>query len=317
MSYLIVLSHLRVENANAISGLTYGFPAITHFLGYTHALSRKVQQSHGLRFTGCGVVCHQHQIQAHQATEYSDSYFALTRNPLTREAKTAPFNEEGRMHMTVTLFIECEGSIAYGDSGASELAQHLQSLCVMQRLAGGTVLSLKTVRVMAMPVNAGELETFTRREMYRALPGFALVDRSELLAQRFAKRREQDPQAEMIDAWLDFASITYRAEPPEDNLSEWRYQPKPAKGYLVPLMVGYSAISPLYSPGEVAKARDMGLPFRFAEAAYGVGEWRSPHRVMNIHHLLWRYPNSEENYICSHARPLQEADLTQQDHEDF
>ncbi|HHH1607741.1 TPA: type I-F CRISPR-associated protein Csy2, partial [Yersinia enterocolitica] len=39
MSYLIVLRHVQVENANAISGLTYGFPAMTHFLGYTHALS--------------------------------------------------------------------------------------------------------------------------------------------------------------------------------------------------------------------------------------------------------------------------------------
>ncbi|PVF10187.1 type I-F CRISPR-associated protein Csy2, partial [Yersinia pestis] len=48
MSSLIVLHQVRVENANAIAGLTYGFPAITHFLGYSHALSRKLQSSHGL-----------------------------------------------------------------------------------------------------------------------------------------------------------------------------------------------------------------------------------------------------------------------------
>lgn len=72
MSRLIVLPRIQVENANAISGLTYGFPAITHFLGFTHALSRKVQQSHGVTLTGCGVVCHQHQIMAHQASERGD-----------------------------------------------------------------------------------------------------------------------------------------------------------------------------------------------------------------------------------------------------
>ncbi|WP_234004635.1 type I-F CRISPR-associated protein Csy2, partial [Cronobacter sakazakii] len=33
MSSLILLSHLRVENANTVAGLTWGFPAITHFLG--------------------------------------------------------------------------------------------------------------------------------------------------------------------------------------------------------------------------------------------------------------------------------------------
>ena len=317
MSTLIILPHLRVENANAISGLTYGFPAITHFLGFTHALSRKVQQSHGLTFTGCGVICHQHQIQAHQANERGDHYFALTRIPLTKEAKTAPFNEEGRMHMTVTLFIECQGSIAHGEAGAEELAQHLQSLCLTQRLAGGTVISMKPVRVMALPESTHEQESFTRREMYRALPGFALVDRSELLAQRFAERQAQDPQAEMLDAWLDFAAMTYRAQRREDDAADWQYQPKPAKGYLVPLIVGYTAISPLYAPGEVAKTRDPTQPFRFAEAAYGVGEWRSPHRLTDIHQLFWRYPNSSENYICSHAKPLREADLTEQDHSDF
>lgn len=87
MSYLIVLPHVQVENANAISGLTYGFPAITHFLGFTHALSRQVQQSHGLQFTGCGVVCHRQQIQAYQASERGDHYFALTRIPLTKKRK--------------------------------------------------------------------------------------------------------------------------------------------------------------------------------------------------------------------------------------
>ncbi|NGX85694.1 type I-F CRISPR-associated protein Csy2 [Rahnella sp. Lac-M11] len=317
MSYLIVLPHIQVENANAISGLTYGFPAITHFLGFTHALSRNVQRSHGLSFNGCGVVCHKHQVQAHRASERGDYYFSLTRIPLTKEAKTAPFNEEGRMHMTVTLFIECEGSILHGDAGARELEQHLQSLCVTQRLAGGTVTSMKPVRVMTLPQNGDELQNITRREMYRALPGFALVDRSELLAQHVAERRAQDPQVEMIDAWLDFSTITYRAGQQEEGSAQWQYQPKPAKGYLVPLMVGFTPISPLYAAGDVARTRDTTSPFRFVEAAYGVGEWRSPHRVTDIHQLIWRYSVSTEHYICSHAKPLQEADLTEQDHSDF
>lgn len=121
----------------------------------------------------------------------------------------------------------------------------------------------------------------------------------------------------MIDAWLDFATMTYRAEQQEDDSVQWQYQPKPAKGYLVPLMVGFTPISPLYAPGDVAKTRDPSTPFRFVEAAYGVGEWRSPHRVTDIHQLIWHYPASTEHYICSHAKPLQEADLTEQDHSDF
>ena len=44
MSYLLLLPHIRIENANAVAGLTWGFPAITHFLGYVHALSRRVSE---------------------------------------------------------------------------------------------------------------------------------------------------------------------------------------------------------------------------------------------------------------------------------
>lgn len=31
MSYLLLLPYIRIENANAVAGLTWGFPAITHF----------------------------------------------------------------------------------------------------------------------------------------------------------------------------------------------------------------------------------------------------------------------------------------------
>ncbi|WP_205619382.1 type I-F CRISPR-associated protein Csy2 [Salinivibrio socompensis] len=32
MAQYLLLKHIEVQNANAIAGLTYGFPAITHFL---------------------------------------------------------------------------------------------------------------------------------------------------------------------------------------------------------------------------------------------------------------------------------------------
>ncbi len=104
MSYLLLLPHIRIENANAVAGLTWGFPAITHFLGYVHALSRRVSEF-GVSFTGCAVINHEHHIQAYSSGR--DYQFALTRNPLTKEGKTAAFNEEGRMHLTVSLLVEC------------------------------------------------------------------------------------------------------------------------------------------------------------------------------------------------------------------
>ncbi|WON78430.1 type I-F CRISPR-associated protein Csy2 [Serratia sp. UGAL515B_01] len=290
MSYLIVLRHVRVENANALAGLTYGFPAITHFLGFTHALSRKLQPTHGLTLENCGVVCHQQQLHAHSSGW--DRVFSLTRNPLTKEAKTAAFNEEGRMHMTVSLLIECSGVIANGREGAQALAEYLEPLCLRQRLAGGTIVNIGDVSVMAYP----DEPKILRRLMRRLLPGFALLDRSNLLQAHFETLKQRDPQVEMIDAWLDFAALKMQAT--AEDPTEWHYVAKPGTGFLVPLQTGYQAISPLFAPGEVANARDPTTPFRFAEAVYGIGEWRSPHRIKDLQELLWRHHYQNDTYIC-------------------
>ena len=109
MRHLLLLNNLRVENANAISGMTWGFPAPTNFLGFTHALSRKCQAKWGNHASlgGVGIICHSHQVHTQQPSGF-EHVFALSRNPLTKDGNTAPFNEEGRMHMTVSLLVDCE-----------------------------------------------------------------------------------------------------------------------------------------------------------------------------------------------------------------
>ena len=79
----LILKNICISNANAIAGFTYGFPAVTHFLGYVHALSRKLQQSHGIRLDDVGIMCHQHQVHAYRENQYEPYSFALTRNPVT------------------------------------------------------------------------------------------------------------------------------------------------------------------------------------------------------------------------------------------
>lgn len=294
MSYLIVLRHLRVENANAVAGLTYGFPAISHFLGYVHALSRKLQTSHGVTLGGCAVICHQRQVHAHPSGR--DNVFALTRNPLTKEAKTAAFNEEGRMHMTVSLLIECHGEIGNGDIGLDQLQTHLQTLCQTQKLAGGSITHLRAVSVVAYP----QQEDAVRRLMYRLLPGFVLLDRSPLLVTHFNALKAQRHDAEMIDAWLDFAALKMQAVAldEEKQAARWEYVPKPQPGYLVPLMTGYQRVSPLYVAGEVLNTRDTQTPFCFAEAVYGIGEWRGLHRIRDLAPLFWHYQTTPNGYYC-------------------
>ncbi len=62
MSQYLLIERLNVQNANAASGFTWGFPAITHFLGFSHNLNRKLQTNvelSSLALDGCMVVAHE------------------------------------------------------------------------------------------------------------------------------------------------------------------------------------------------------------------------------------------------------------------
>lgn len=74
------------------------------------------------------------------------------------------------------------------------------------------------------------------------------------------------------------------------------------KGWIVPLMLGFKGISPLYPPEQVENLRDHRYPFRFVEAIHGLGEWKSSHRIDDIQSLIWRYDCRDEWYLCRQNR---------------
>jgi CRISPR-associated protein Csy2 len=317
MDALLILRNMKVENANAIAGLTWGFPAISNFLGFVHALSRKLPTELELELEGCGVICHNRQVQSHQPRGWGDHVFALTRNPLTREEKSPAFIEEGRMHMTVSLLIPISGELD-DHCDPDDLNHLIEQFVLSQRLAGGTILSLGAVELLEPPQNYEKTQLFERQQLRKLLPGFALVQRADLLEKHMVQCVKQNPNAELMDAWLDFSAIKFQAERPEGVVDEqipadWHYIPKPGSGWLVPMAVGYRGISALYAPGEVARSRDSTTPFRFVESVYSVGEWLSPHRVTNLNQLIWRYHAEPESgwYLCRNSYRPKKIHATQ------
>lgn len=315
MKSVLLLRGLRVEQANAIAGHTYGFPAVSHFLGFCHALSRALQSTQGLTLGGCAIVCHDHQVHCHQPGGYGDHVFALTRNPLTREGKTAPFVEEGRMSMTVSLVIECaftEYDLDFEADDKAELIRQFQAsvatLVGKRKLAGGAIVGLETVEFMPLPETRDDYTRWTKRLLFSLLPGFILRDQSALLLAHWHALRETDSTITLLAAWLDFfslkrsASVDHSIEAPDETTpAEWLQQASPASGWCVPLALGYRAVSPLYAPGEVARTRDPSTPFRFVELAYGVGQWLSPHRCDDIAPFIWRYHHQQDGYLCQQS----------------
>lgn len=253
MKSLLILPHITVEGANAISGLVYGFPAVTHFLGYVHAISRELDANLGVRLGGCGIICHDHQIHAYKNGKTGERIFSLTRNPLTKEGNTSPFNEEGRVRMEVSLVIECDFtsddfSIGDGFEKIQNFEKLVDQLAVKRHLAGGAIKEMAPAKFHEFSQDEIKARIELRQILRRLLPGFILRDRSDIFEEYLSKNPSLDP----LEALLDFYTLKYRAIPPLDSATaengkvKWEQIPKPCGGWIVPIQSGYKAISPIY-----------------------------------------------------------------------
>lgn len=302
---VILLPRLQVQNANAVSGpLTWGFPSPTAFAGFMHAMQRKVANELALRFEGVGIVCHRFEPQVSRPAGKYTQVFNLTRNPLTKEGSTAAIVEEGRAHMEISLLIAIRGRI---DSDEIEfVAQRLMQVAHTMRLAGGSLLPQQQGKryepqLLTLPQSEVERDAIFRKLKRRLLPGFALVQREDRLAEHLGEMRVTNATANALDALLDLTRLNIEPDQPNSDKPEekqWGIRRHP--GWLVPIPVGYAAISPLYQPGEVLNARDDGTPFRFVESLYSLGEWVSPHRLTSLQQLLWHHHSDIERglYCC-------------------
>lgn len=368
MNQFILISHIQVQNANAVAGFTWGFPAITHFLGFTHRLARRLENTDFRRITidGCAVIAHEHQV--HTYGKYNDS-FTQNRNPpylhSHDKASAPPVIEEAKMNLTVSLLIGCEGNIG---NQAGDFVAWLTKTCQMQRLAGGSILAIESIQICK--TNAPQNRYAIKRKL---LPGFILMERSSSLADHHEKLKHHNPKAEMLDAWLDFAALKQQARPKshlieqhlkslrdnggdaanhlwndwvthlgdtpyvptkisvalkqhfasikadrdhqalllqwreylnptEKTNADWERLPKPeTSGYLVPIMTGYKAITPLYDNERIANTRDSETPVCFVEAVHSIGEWRGVNRIRterDFEGSLWRYHAEKDWYLC-------------------
>ncbi|MFC4159583.1 type I-F CRISPR-associated protein Csy2 [Chitinimonas lacunae] len=301
---LLRLPHLYVQNANAISSpLTWGFPAPSAFTGFVHALSRQTEKELGIRLDGTGIVSHGFSPQASSPPGKRTQVFHLTRNPIKKNGNTASIVEEGRIHLDLSLLIGVYSAepLFEDEDELQTLAHQISQRANAMRLAGGSLLPHPHRRpdppeLHFWPHNADEARQKSRQIRRRLLPGFALVERQDKLERHLTDLKTDS----VLEALLDLSRLNY--EPPTDikegEPARWTVRSKP--GWLVPLPLGYGAISPLYPPGEVENSRDPETPFRFVETLLGLGEWISPHRIDDMEKLLWYHDADPENglYRC-------------------
>lgn len=319
MSQYLVLSQMDVQNANSIAGLTWGYPAITHFLGFTHALSRKLSLKYtgdyDTELSGCAAISHLLQNKVYQPKPFADFEFIQSKNPpvlAKHKNGSPPIIEEGKLNLTVSLVIELNKSLTLTTEQIHSFEQKVMEMCYGMRLAGGIILNIKQIKLLSASTE-NQHKDMLRKIKRLTMPGFILLDRSNYLNEHYQtlldthEQNGGNPPPQLLDAWLDFSALQYKASPhlkdgktePDDSTpADWAYVKKPKPGYLVPLVTGYKAISELYEAGNVSNTRDEVTPSRFVEAVHSIGEWKGMHSVKNLPDVIWRYVHDGQWYLC-------------------
>jgi CRISPR-associated protein Csy2 len=309
ISALLTLPRMRVEGANCISSpMTWGFPAITSFAGYMTALERKLGVDAGIRFKRFAVVCHAFTPAVTEG-RYKTT-FNLKRAPIAADGSTAAIVEEGRASMEVTLIFDIEYNAAQHLETTTLLANVVTTAMGM-RLSGGSIFpapSRWASRLTGAIVHrdAKNWDSEWRKLRNDLLPGYVLVLRHDILQTKLKALQAESADATALDAWMDICRINQRAVYVDDAKArerkvEWKRDER--EGWLVPIPIGYAAISPVQDAGTVRNARDTTVPTQFVECIYSIGEWRSPHRFKSPEAMLWRTlpPSADGVYRCDNA----------------
>ena len=296
ISHYLLLEKIEIEAANTISSpLTYGFPAITGFLGAVHALNRKFHDQ-GLDFSGVLIACNDievHRFRPHPYTEYT---FNQSRNPIKKDGKTASIIEEGKVHLTVSLVIEISASLRAERNlrdNQKDFERSCKQAILQQRIAGGSTRSINRASLF----NNASAEEIKRILM----PAFVLMDARSDLIEITEELQKSNPEASALDGLIEVATLHHEPESAVlGNLKRKTRSKKAGRGWLVPMPVGYQALIPEFAPGELENCRDASYSSQYVESIYSLGKWVFPNRLHSeFRHCFWRHEQQDNLYLAT------------------
>lgn len=294
MKDILLIPNIKIHNANALSSpYTIGFPAMTAWLGFMHALERKLYNTEfkAVKFTGIIVSCLDIELQTYKGKgDYVHSIIA-TSNPLDKAGKRPSFIEEARCDMEVTLAIECELGVIDYEKFTSLIDNKLHTM----KIASGDITSFKTSQHK-------EIDNNKPRELTRYLmPGFCLVTRQDLM------QASMNEGKDAIDAMLDYVKTTSHIEVDENHKITRSKASKKQEGWIVPIAIGYQGISEV---GQLKNTRDETTPHRFAESVVTLGEFKMPYHFDSVDEMVWRYQEYQENnlYLCKNNYSIKQEE---------
>lgn len=299
----LLFKKVVIEGANTISSpLTYGFPAITGFLGSFHAMSRKMANDELLSEVSLGGVllaCHDCQPQMYRPNTYNNYTFNQTRNPIKKDGKTASIIEEGKCRLVMTFVVEILGSDHLADEQQDYAKQKTMQWLQQQRMAGGSVQGMARFEPVQFFDNSDISAVIPH-----LLPAFVLMGAQSDFAHIIDEVKADNPDATPLDALIDVCALRHIPEAQKNGDTKWlTTSRKGGHGWLVPMPIGYQGISELFEAGTMQNVRNPEYPSQYVEAIYSLGKWVYPQRLNSvggendIANAFWRYHHDADESL--------------------
>ena len=298
----ILIKNIRVQNANALSSpYTIGFPAMTAWLGFVHALQRYICQKAlpEISFPSVAVVCH--EIHLHTVKNGYNYHIINSKNPPSTRIdekflnKNKSFIPEPLCNMDCSVLIEHNIS----QNKWSELYGLINQKLHLMKIAGGDIVNFQEVnKNLCFLIDANE-EQEIRRLTRQMMPGYLIIERRDLMVQSMSEGRDA------LEALLDHLKIINYCDKDEHGNISWKKRRK-GRDWLVPIATGFHGITELK---QIKGQRDPNTPHRFAEAVVTLGEFIMPYRAKSLDEMLWYYHIDSENnlYLCQQKPINKEA----------
>lgn len=150
MKSYIVIEKIDVQNVNAWNNIVVGFPAITGFLGSTHALERKLNATEEIcKINSTGIILHEYELKSVEKKNGKKVNHILTLplpssipGPHEKELNQH-FMNQAYMDLIVSLVIEVD---TVDEITTKQLCQQIKKLFIKLRIAGGVIFGFKDVR---------------------------------------------------------------------------------------------------------------------------------------------------------------------------
>lgn len=289
----ILIKNIRVQNANALSSpYTIGFPAMTAWLGFVHALQRYIYQKAlpEVSFKSIAVTCH--EIHLHTIKNRYNYHIINSKNPPSTRIdekflnKNKSFIPEPRCNMECSLLIEHNIS----NNNWSRLYGLINQKLHLMKIAGGDIVGFQEMNESLCFLIDENEEQEIRRLTRQMMPGYLIIERRDLMVQSMSEGRDA------LEALLDHLKIINFCDKDEHGNISWKKTRK-GHGWLVPIATGFHGITELK---QIKGQRDPDTPHRFAEAVITLGEFIMPYRAKSLDEILWYYHIDEKNnlYLC-------------------